>query len=108
MLRDAEPVLTKFARDHPDVAVAKIDATKRMNERLADATARTRIRLRFRRSGSVAASSTTTEREMKRDFARWLLVYKAGHREAQKIRHQGIGEAHFIQTARRLPADGAL
>ena len=32
-----EPVLTKFAQDHPDVAVAKIDATKRMNERLADA-----------------------------------------------------------------------
>ena len=28
---------SRFARDHPDVAVGKIDATKRMNERLADA-----------------------------------------------------------------------
>ena len=48
-----EPVLTKFARDHPDVAVAKIDATKRMNERLADAHgADSYPTLRFRRSGS--------------------------------------------------------
>ena len=48
-----EPVLTKFAQDHPDVAVAKIDATKRMNERLADAHgADSYPTLRFRRSGS--------------------------------------------------------
>ncbi|CAH0377491.1 unnamed protein product [Pelagomonas calceolata] len=48
-----EPVLTKFALDHPDVAVAKIDATKRMNERLADAHgADSYPTLRFRRSGS--------------------------------------------------------
>ena len=48
-----EPVLTKFARDHPDVAVGKVDATKRMNERLADAHgADSYPTLRFRRSGS--------------------------------------------------------
>ena len=51
--RRLEPVLTKFARDHPDVAVGKVDATKRMNERLADAHgADSYPTLRFRRSGS--------------------------------------------------------
>ena len=48
-----EPVLTKFAQDHPEVAVGKVDATKRMNEKLADEHgADSYPTLRFRRSGS--------------------------------------------------------
>ena len=48
-----EPVLTKFALDHPEVAVGKVDATKRINEKLADEHgADSYPTLRFRRSGS--------------------------------------------------------
>ena len=48
-----EPVLTKFAQDHPEVAVGKVDATKRINEKLADEHgADSYPTLRFRRSGS--------------------------------------------------------
>lgn len=53
--RRLDPVLTAFAEQHPEVAVGKIDAEKRMNEPLVEAHgADSYPTLRFRRAGSPA------------------------------------------------------
>ena len=90
-----EPVLTKFARDQPRVAVAKIDATKRMT-RVRRRTARTPILLRFRRSGSTDFNDLMG-REMKRVFAISGAFTKPPSRGSKY--DEGAGETHINRAS---------